>query len=281
MSKEKIKVLITVKTYPTLSAKYDELVCTAGFREDGTWIRIYPIPFRKLDFDQRYKKYDWLELEVEKRKDDFRPESFRPSQTPDNFKTVGNIGTQNYWQYRKNIVLKKGAHTNLKQLIDEAYNPAIQTSLAVFKPKKLLKFTIKPAEKKEWDKDKLKKVEAHAAQYNLFEEPDNNPFKVVKKLPYKFSYQFKDEEDKQSELMIEDWEIGQLYWNSLKRHHGDETAACADVRKKYENDFMKTKDLYLFLGTTYEFHKKNAPNPFVIVGVFYPPFGSPQTSLPF
>ncbi len=41
------KVLITVKTYPTLSAKYDELVCTAGFREDGTWIRLYPVPFRK------------------------------------------------------------------------------------------------------------------------------------------------------------------------------------------------------------------------------------------
>ena len=35
------KVLITVKTYPTLSTKYDELVCTAGFREDGSWIRIY------------------------------------------------------------------------------------------------------------------------------------------------------------------------------------------------------------------------------------------------
>jgi hypothetical protein len=31
------KILITVKTYPTLSEKYDELVCTAGFKEDGTW----------------------------------------------------------------------------------------------------------------------------------------------------------------------------------------------------------------------------------------------------
>ncbi len=31
------KVLITVKTYPTLSPKYEELVCTAGFREDGTY----------------------------------------------------------------------------------------------------------------------------------------------------------------------------------------------------------------------------------------------------
>lgn len=31
------KVLIAVKTYPTLSSKYDELVCTAGFREDGAF----------------------------------------------------------------------------------------------------------------------------------------------------------------------------------------------------------------------------------------------------
>jgi len=31
------KVLITVKTYPAISKKYKELVCTAGFREDGRW----------------------------------------------------------------------------------------------------------------------------------------------------------------------------------------------------------------------------------------------------
>lgn len=30
------RILISVKTYPTLSTTYDELVCTAGFREDGS-----------------------------------------------------------------------------------------------------------------------------------------------------------------------------------------------------------------------------------------------------
>jgi hypothetical protein len=30
-----MKVLISVKTYPTLSTKYIELVCTAGFLENG------------------------------------------------------------------------------------------------------------------------------------------------------------------------------------------------------------------------------------------------------
>ena len=42
------KILILVKTYPSLSKKYEELVCTAGMDENGDWFRLYPIPFRKL-----------------------------------------------------------------------------------------------------------------------------------------------------------------------------------------------------------------------------------------
>lgn len=34
----KERILITVKTYPTLSRTYGETVCTAGVREDGSWI---------------------------------------------------------------------------------------------------------------------------------------------------------------------------------------------------------------------------------------------------
>ncbi|MDA3800374.1 MAG: hypothetical protein PF692_15015, partial [Kiritimatiellae bacterium] len=71
----KTKVLITVKTYPTVSTKYDELVCTAGVKENGEWIRIYPIPFRKLDYTQKYSKYQWVEMDLVKNDSDFRPES--------------------------------------------------------------------------------------------------------------------------------------------------------------------------------------------------------------
>lgn len=69
--------------------------------------------------------------------------------------------------------------------------------------------------------------------------------------------------------MIEDWETGQLYWNCLKKHEGNEQKACKDVRKRYFDDFSKTKDLYFYLGTLREFHLI-APNPFVIIGTFHP-----------
>lgn len=134
------KVLITVKTYPTLSAKYDELVCTAGFKEDGSWIRIYPIPFRKLEYDKQYRKYDWIEVDLVKNTSDFRPDSFRTKSIDSEIKVVGHIDTTNNWEVRKKICLGK-IYYNLTELIAEAKNKDICTSLAVFKPTMILDFT--------------------------------------------------------------------------------------------------------------------------------------------
>jgi hypothetical protein len=270
-----IKVLIAVKTYPTLSTKYDELVCTAGFLEDGSWVRIFPIPFRKLDYDKRYSKYDWVEIDMVKNQGDFRPESYKPRSIDTAFDVVGHIDTTKCWDERKKIVLKK-VHTNLKQLISEAKDKNNGKSLATFKPTEILDFIVEPAER-EWDKEKLNLLKAKALQMPLFQKAEN-PFDVVSKLPYKFSYRFKDDEGTTSKLMIEDWEIGALYWKMLDKYdgHDRETKACDDVRKKYWDDFALTKDLYLFLGTVYENHAKNYPNPFVIIGTFHPTFPKPQ-----
>lgn len=268
------KVLITVKTYPAISGKYEELVCTAGFREDGTWIRIYPVQFRKKTYDQQYKKYDWIELNLVKNHSDFRPESYRPYSHDSEIKILGHVDTKNDWAERKKIVLGK-IHYNLSELIAEAKNEDICTSLAVFKPAKILDFTIEETTR-EWDKTKLAKLEAERLQSNLFQQPEN-PFEVVKKLPYKFCYVFIDNQGKQSKLMIEDWEIGQLYWNCLARHEGNEARAVDDVKKKYFDDFAKTKDLHLFLGTS-QVHHYVSHNPFMIIGTFHPKIES-QLSL--
>ena len=257
------KVLITVKTYPTLSAKYDELVCTAGFREDGTWIRLYPVPFRKKSYNEQYKKYDWIEVDLVKNTSDFRPESYRPKSIDTEINVVGHIGTKSNWEERKKICLGK-IYYNLTELIAEAKDKNICTSLAVFKPTEILDFYAEPVER-EWDKDKLAKLN----QLNLFETNQEGKFEVVQKLPYKFKFKIIDNQGKESNMMIEDWETGQLYWNCLARHEGDEQKAIADVRKKYFDDFAKTKDLHFFLGTTQAHHHVSL-NPFMSIGTFQP-----------
>ncbi len=66
------RVLVTVKTYPTLSRRYGETVCTPGIRPDGRWVRIYPVPFRRLEQTEQYKKYDWLDLHLARNTSDPR-----------------------------------------------------------------------------------------------------------------------------------------------------------------------------------------------------------------
>ena len=98
------KILVAVKTYPTLSSTYGELVCTAGFREDGTWIRIYPIPFRRLKEYYQFNKYHWIELPLTKNPKDSRPESFKPADLTA-IKILDLMGTSDNWQERRQFIL--------------------------------------------------------------------------------------------------------------------------------------------------------------------------------
>ncbi len=267
MAKEKI--LIAVKTYPVLSKKYIELVCTAGFRSDGSWIRIYPSPFRFLQSDRRYKKYQWVEMDIKKNSKDHRPESYVPRDI-DNIDLGEIISTKNAWKERRDFILGKNIiYKELAKIIEGAKKNKF--SLVVFKPARILDFIIEPTSR-EWDQNKEQVAQAALKQGSLFDENRNRDFNLMPKLPYKFSYHFEDDTGRKSKLMIEDWETGQLYWNCLKRHK-DEEIAKQKVKEKYLDDFAKKKDLYLFLGTTKAWHGR-APNPYIIIGTFHPPYST-------
>lgn len=262
------KILIAIKTYPTLSETYDELVCTAGFKEDGSWIRVYPIPYRKLNFSDRYKKWQWVEMDVVRNTKDFRKESYRPTNIENELRLGEELDTKNNWAKRKQIVLKNVRY-NMSELISEAKNKEIGTSLAVLKPKEIKNFIWEPCER-EWNKKKLDTVLANQAQGSLFDKTETEKiFKVARKVPYKFSYVFTTEDNIERTLMIEDWEVGMLYWHCLKAANGNESVACQKVQEKYFDDFAKRRDLYLFLGTTIRYHN-TSQSPFIIIGTFHP-----------
>ena len=95
---EKAKVLITVKTTPQPSTKYKDIVCTAGVRlgEGGPrWIRLYPIPFRYIDTDLQFTKYDVIELEIRRRHEDSRRESYSPD-----WSSVRKVDHYDPWERR-------------------------------------------------------------------------------------------------------------------------------------------------------------------------------------
>lgn len=257
------KILITVTTYPLPSRSYDELVCTAGILEDGSWIRVYPIPLSFLNQvkkDIGFKKYTWIELDVKQRTDDFRPESYSPNNY--DIKILETLDTKEYWKERKKFCLNN-VFTSKTKLINESLDPT-NLSLATFKPSKIVDLIIEDDER-DW-KDEWKELRK---QTDLFADIESDPEKLIPKVPYKFYYIFEDDEGIPSKLMIEDWEIFELYKNCLKRT-GNEKEALKLVKEKYFDIFNAKNDVYLFLGTTMQWHRRRSRNPFVIIGVFYP-----------
>jgi hypothetical protein len=257
------RVLITVKTYPTLSRKYGETVCTAGIREDGSWLRIYPVPFRRLEEEEQYKKFDWLECDLVPNPKDPRPETRRPS-PGSQLKVASHLGTSDGWRERRRFVLKTAkVYSSLQALIEGAKSN--QLSLAVFKPTRV-KDLVFEEDDREWDSGRVAVFREQSRQGDLFsDESWRETFKLIPKLPCNFSYRFEDESGRASELQVLDWEIGMLFWNCLK-DCGNEADALQKVRAKYLDTFLGT-DLHFFLGTTQQFHFV-APNPWVIIGVF-------------
>ena len=162
------KILILAKTYPSLSEKYLETVCTAGVREDGSWIRVYPIKFRQMDEVKRYHKYQWISCKVYKPelKNDPRPESFH---IEGDIAIVGDVlSTRNSWDERRNAVIRRTkVYTNKKELIDSAND--FSSSLALFKPSRLEGPTVEDDER-EWNPVRLKRALQNARQLDLFEE---------------------------------------------------------------------------------------------------------------
>lgn len=258
-------IFVLVKTYPTISSRHDELVCTAGVRENGEWVRIYPVPFRKLDWGQWYKKYQWIRVALQKNPSDRRPESFRPTSV---IEPRVHIPPKNNWAARREILSRVRVYDDMKALIDAAHKNHL--SLAMFKPREITRFSHEEVER-QWPPEKIRQLEEQARQMDLFQNRAEfvREFKRVSKLPYKFSYEFVDTNGKPSKMMISDWEIGMLFWNCWKRADRDEQVALQKVREKYETHLPR-RDLHLILGTTHEFHGR-AKNPFIIIGMYYPP----------
>jgi hypothetical protein len=261
---ERRKILVATKTYPSISTKYKETVCTAGilldeYEKPVQWIRIYPVRFRELGFDQQYKRWSIISAEIERNEKDFREESYRINDT--SISVIREIGTKNNWEERKSFVLSLQS-SSIAELQKQ------RKSLGIIKPKSIEKYFFKRTER-EWSS----KQKAIQDQGDLFE-----PSVDLEKIPYQFGYKFTETDGVKHSYTISDWEISQLYRGCRDRSksstlEGKEDEAVLKVKQKLEDDFLSKKDLYFIVGNL-----KNHCKVFMIIGIFYPPKTAHQKS---
>ena len=69
------RVLVLVKALPHVGDRHGETVCCAGVTETGEWRRQFPVHFRTLE--EKFRRWQWIDYDWRKPKDDQRPESRR------------------------------------------------------------------------------------------------------------------------------------------------------------------------------------------------------------
>jgi len=257
---ERTKVLITVTTYPLPSEGYQELVCTAGVTEAGEWVRLYPVPLRYLDQLRRYRKYQWIEVDLAPigHGNDTRKESRRPDL--DSIRVLGErLSTKDDWRERRDVI-DRLPHQTLNEY--KALHKAERVSLGVVRPKRILDLMVKRTTG-EW-KAKWKR---------LFEEERllGDDQKPLAKIPHTFHYVFEcDDSDKPHRAMNEDWELGMLFLRERAKGRTEDEAIQSVRRRFFDEMCAPSRDTCFFMGTVTRF------NTWLVLGVFWPPKTDPQ-----
>ena len=253
------ELLILTKTYPSPSTKYRETTCVAAVNRNGLLRRLYPVPFRLLEGNARFHKWEWIQAQVRRSTGDQRPESRRID--ADSIVRSGNI-----------IEIKRGDWSERVQWIEphvvptfnalEARRQATGETLGFLRPSRIVELKITPVKATDWTEADRQRL----SQDGLFDTPEVKARPPLRKLPFDFHYDYECATPAGVETnthKLTDWEAGALYWKCAQDYgpRGWE----AKFRQRFETEFA-AKDLLLLMGTIHRF-----PDQWLIVGIVYPP----------
>ena len=234
------RILITVRTYPTISTKYLETVCTGGITDAGEWRRLVPIPLRYLEAEKVFRTFDVIEVPVSPGEDG-RPETRRPHLP--SLRVIGNISD---WPARWDWV-KPTVFPSLRAMREQG------NTLAPVAVAQVLRFAARAVEP-EWSPAQKEKLR----QAQLFDER-----KPLEKLPYEFRFVWRDEGGDEHDSLILAWELHQTY-RQYRRRYRDPISA---MRDKWLNDVCGCdRRVVFFMGNL-----ASRRSVYCVCGVFNPP----------
>ncbi|HEY4811859.1 MAG TPA: hypothetical protein VIH71_12460 [Solirubrobacteraceae bacterium] len=260
---ETIDFIPLVKAYPALSRKYGEVSCVAGVEitaAEPHWIRLYPVPFRSLDDDQQFRKYQPVRLAVEAHRGDLRPETRRPDRDSIALRG-GPVSSRNAWALRRRFV-EPLMVSSMCEITRRQRNDG--TSLGVFRPGRVLEFKI---EKASVNEAKRQIAKAWSAQTSLLDglgsDERTSQLRELEQVPWTFRYRYGCGEAgcRGHSQSIIDWEIAQFY--RRVRHFDDWQDRMS---KRWLSEVCGAdRDTAFFVGNMHQH-----PRSFLILGVWWP-----------
>jgi hypothetical protein len=268
---QRARILITVKTYPNPSSKYDETVCVAGVRIDRgqpEWIRLYPVRFRNVDEGAQFDKYEIIEVDVAPHgTTDSRVESYRPDQH--SIEHISKVDTKNDWSVRRELIGDLRGATTTCALVAAATANSMDVSAPSLGLVKPTITGVKVTPGKPWDEEQRRKIEK-ASQPDLFGEV----LRPLEPMPFEVRYEYRCAESqcRGHNQKVLDWELGQA-GRRWQRQYGSH--AITQIRKKWGDEIMAAdRDLYFFVGNQHQYRGS-----FSVLGAWWPRRNTEQLGL--
>lgn len=254
------KILILAKTYPSPSAQYCETSCVAGITREGEMRRLYPIPFRLLEGNQHFSKWQWIEARTRKTKNDHRVESHRID--IDTLNCLETVGTEGRWVKRRPWLDRMPTFRKFSDM--KAWSDNTGGSLALLRPDSIVKLEINKARNESWTEAEREKLTRSQQQGNLFNANEAaSQVAQLEKIPFDFYYHYQSSGDPQPQKhKIVDWEASALY-RRCQRTHGKRWED--PFRQKLEAD-LGSKELMFLMGNIHRFQHQ-----WLIISLIYPP----------
>lgn len=251
------RLLIWGKTYPELSSRHAETVCTGAVDEQGRPVRLYPVPLRYLQGEQQYKLYDIVEVLASRNPRDPRPESYKI--VPDSLRVLGHVPPDNHeWAGRQDWVFRDPTwHFDALEAL-EAARFRDNTSMGLVRPGRIERVYIKPkrpSARREFEAKWL----SVTSQADLF-LPEYRDLEFLAneiRIAWRCAGPCEACHHKPHDLLVLDWGLLEL-----ARRTGD----WEQARQKLETIAnLETHDFRLFVGNFF-----THPHVWGVIGLWYP-----------
>jgi len=239
LNEETEKILVLVRATPEESRKHDHLVCVAGINEMNQWRRLYPFRFSYGEGLIDFRKRDLIEVTLANPDNDKRRESRKVT----HHRNLNSRLTDEEVRERISPLV-----SSIEKLSEG------NASLGVIKPE-------------------LQGIDVTVNSTDVYDEQtyfsiagDYLERRERVKMPVELRYRFRcmnEPECKGHNIILIDWELNELARNVMRREN-DLKVIEEKIKAKFF-DFMKTRDLYFFMGTHFRFGS------WLIIGIFYPP----------
>ena len=231
-SEATVEFMVNCKTYPAVSSKYVETVCTGGVRPDGEFVRLYPVPFRFLDAEEQYKRWDVIRVRAYRDTKDQRPESWHiePGMA---IERVDSITTEKgRWDWMKKTVHESASAMETKGLTN-GYVEVVPIEL-YWKP-----------DPKEWTPAQMDVIR----QGDLFASKEQMQ-SIADRVPWQFRLKYREKNTgREDDGKVLAWSYYQGFRRARIGVNSDEEALEVIADRVRGSIFNPEKSVFAILGT--------------------------------